>query len=81
MCLDAFHIALLCVQGDPSRRPSMASIVLMLSSYSVPLPLPQELTIFMHNTDNAIEIDTDQIATNHFISSINEISIAELHPR
>ncbi|XP_058197628.1 putative cysteine-rich receptor-like protein kinase 33 [Rhododendron vialii] len=35
------HIALLCVQDDPDARPSMATIVLMLNSYSTTLPLPQ----------------------------------------
>uniref|UniRef100_A0A9I9CER1 Cysteine-rich receptor-like protein kinase 10 n=1 Tax=Cucumis melo TaxID=3656 RepID=A0A9I9CER1_CUCME len=77
--LRCIHIGLLCVQDDPSRRPSMASIVLMLNTYSVPLPLPEEPTIFMHNTDNAIVINSDQLATNLFISSTNEISITELH--
>lgn len=76
------HIALLCVQDDPSRRPSMASIVLMLNSYSFPLPLPEEPTIFMHNTDtNTIVINSNQFASNLLISSTNEISMTELHPR
>ncbi|XP_038893613.1 cysteine-rich receptor-like protein kinase 10 [Benincasa hispida] len=79
--LRCIHIALLCVQDDPSRRPSMASIVVMLNSDWVPLPLPEEPTIFMHSTDNAIVINSDQLATNIFISSTNEISITELQPR
>lgn len=36
------HIALLCVQDDPDVRPSMATVVLMLSSYSVTLGIPQQ---------------------------------------
>ncbi|XP_024984560.1 cysteine-rich receptor-like protein kinase 5 [Cynara cardunculus var. scolymus] len=39
--LRCINIALLCVQEDAELRPSMASIVLMLNSYSVALPLPQ----------------------------------------
>ncbi|GLT54805.1 hypothetical protein SLA2020_279720 [Shorea laevis] len=31
------HIGLLCVQENPAERPTMASIVVMLSSYSVTL--------------------------------------------
>jgi hypothetical protein len=32
------HIGLLCVQENVADRPTMASIVLMLSSYSMTLP-------------------------------------------
>ncbi|URE33698.1 receptor-like protein kinase [Musa troglodytarum] len=38
--LRCMHIGLLCVQEDPAQRPSMASITLMLNSYSVGLPTP-----------------------------------------
>ncbi|CBI38467.3 unnamed protein product, partial [Vitis vinifera] len=36
------HIGLLCVQENVADRPTMASIVLMLSSYSLTLPLPSQ---------------------------------------
>jgi hypothetical protein len=36
------HIGLLCVQEDPANRPTMATVVLMLDSYSVSLQLPQQ---------------------------------------
>ncbi|URE28722.1 receptor-like protein kinase [Musa troglodytarum] len=36
--LRCMHIGLLCVQEDPAQRPSMASITLMLNSYSIGLP-------------------------------------------
>ncbi|XP_016648142.1 PREDICTED: cysteine-rich receptor-like protein kinase 10 [Prunus mume] len=36
------HIGLLCVQGNPDERPTMQSIVLMLSSDSVTMALPQK---------------------------------------
>ncbi|KAI3829352.1 hypothetical protein L1987_03472 [Smallanthus sonchifolius] len=39
--LRCINIALLCVQEDDELRPSMASVVLMLSSYSVPLLVPE----------------------------------------
>ncbi|XP_023542605.1 putative receptor-like protein kinase At4g00960 [Cucurbita pepo subsp. pepo] len=80
--LRCIHIALLCVQDDPSRRPSMASIVLMLNSYSVPLPLPKEPTNFMHNIDNGNVIDSDRSMISKFLLlSINEMSVTEFHPR
>ena len=34
------HIGLLCIQENPANRPTMATIGLMLNSYSVTLPLP-----------------------------------------
>ncbi|KAL3344054.1 hypothetical protein AABB24_023474, partial [Solanum stoloniferum] len=39
------HVGLLCVQQCPEDRPSMSSVVLMLSS-DVPLPLPKEPGFF-----------------------------------
>ncbi|KAF5184957.1 Cysteine-rich receptor-like protein kinase, partial [Thalictrum thalictroides] len=34
------HIGLLCAQDDVYERPTMASVVLMLNSYSVTMPMP-----------------------------------------
>ncbi|KAJ0101320.1 hypothetical protein Patl1_03707 [Pistacia atlantica] len=41
------HMGLLCLQEDPADRPSMATIVLMLNSYSVTLPAPRRLAFFL----------------------------------
>ncbi|XP_059440342.1 cysteine-rich receptor-like protein kinase 10 [Corylus avellana] len=38
--LRLIHIALLCVQEDPSERPTMSMVVLMLGSSSINLPRP-----------------------------------------
>uniref|UniRef100_A0A1J3HB63 Putative cysteine-rich receptor-like protein kinase 33 n=1 Tax=Noccaea caerulescens TaxID=107243 RepID=A0A1J3HB63_NOCCA len=35
------HIALLCVQNDPEPRPSLSTIILMLTCNSIILPVPQ----------------------------------------
>ncbi|KAK2644363.1 hypothetical protein Ddye_019558 [Dipteronia dyeriana] len=59
--LRRIHIGLLCVQEDPSTRPSMATVVHMLNSYSVSPPLPQQPAFFigskaelnMHISDNS----------------------------
>ncbi|KAL5774740.1 hypothetical protein ACOSP7_012297 [Xanthoceras sorbifolium] len=40
------HIALLCVQENAADRPTMASVLLMLNSYSVTLPVPSEPAFF-----------------------------------
>ncbi|KAM7461132.1 hypothetical protein LguiA_029253 [Lonicera macranthoides] len=43
------HMSLLCVQEDLDTRPSMATIVLMLSSYTVSLPLPEQPPFLFHS--------------------------------
>ena len=43
------HIALLCVQENVANRPTMASVVLMLNSYSMTLVVPSEPAFFMHS--------------------------------
>nr|XP_043626269.1 putative receptor-like protein kinase At4g00960 [Erigeron canadensis] len=45
----SIHIGLLCVQENVSNRPTMASIVLMLNSFSITLPMPAEPAFFMHS--------------------------------
>lgn len=79
------HIGLLCVQEIASRRPTMASVVLMLGSNSVTLPLPSTPAFFTHNTQTA---DTWSSSENSDKSrfeaakfTVNEVSISELDPR
>ncbi|XAR65596.1 Non-specific serine/threonine protein kinase [Bertholletia excelsa] len=36
------QIGLLCVQKDPEKRPSMSTVTVMLSSYSVTIPVPRQ---------------------------------------
>ncbi|KAK9997132.1 hypothetical protein SO802_021818 [Lithocarpus litseifolius] len=49
------HIGLLCVQENVADRPTMSSVVLMLNSYSLTLPIPLQPAFFMHSN---IESDT-----------------------
>ncbi|KAK1403982.1 Receptor-like serine/threonine-protein kinase [Heracleum sosnowskyi] len=71
------QIALLCVQQYPEDRPSMSSVVLMLSS-KIELPIPKEPGFFSernpeqnnHSSSSKCESDT-----------INHISITHLAPR
>lgn len=37
-----FKVGLLCVQEDPSERPTMSSIITMLDSESSTVPTPQQ---------------------------------------
>ncbi|KAK4858597.1 hypothetical protein QYF36_019015 [Acer negundo] len=68
------HMGLLCVQEDPASRPTMATVVLMLNSYSVTLPLPKQPHALFHAAGNDIttieslqyDFGTIQAATNGF---------------
>ncbi|KAI3964144.1 hypothetical protein MKW92_046212 [Papaver armeniacum] len=63
------HIALLCVQDSIADRPTMASIILMLNSNSVTLPLPTRPAYFL--SDPAMEDAW----------TVNEVSVTEVDPR
>ncbi|KAK0579090.1 hypothetical protein LWI29_020842 [Acer saccharum] len=64
------HIGLLCVQENVASRPTMALVVLMLTSSSLSLPLPSKPAFYSHTNDL------------HFTPfSTNEFSITQLDPR
>ncbi|GMY32298.1 cysteine-rich receptor-like protein kinase 26 [Fagus crenata] len=85
------HIGLLCVQENVVDRPTMASVVLMLNSYSTTLPIPSQPAFFMHSNIESIMlsqedhdprvIESDQSKGNSVEASINEASITDLYPR
>ncbi|KAL5579063.1 hypothetical protein UlMin_011505 [Ulmus minor] len=80
------HIGLLCAEEDPEKRPTMASIVLMLSSFSVSLPLPQKPAYFPHsrtterNMPSVGGLESDN-STTKSSTSVNEMSFSEFYPR
>lgn len=87
------HIALLCVQEDVRERPTMASVVLMLNSFSLSLAVPSEPAFFMpstidtevplfsENTDSRVSNNSKNSTENSVKYSINEASITDLYPR
>lgn len=84
------HIGLLCVQENPSDRPSMATIALMLNSYSVTMSMPQQPASFLRgrSPNNGLNqgLDSDQSSTDRSTTcsipwSVNEVSITEVYPR
>ncbi|KAJ4975399.1 hypothetical protein NE237_000505 [Protea cynaroides] len=84
------HIGLLCIQENASNRPTMASIVFMLNSYSTTLPLPSSPALAMHSTLESDEPHTDsdsrttrsgQSTRNSATKLTNEMSITELSGR
>ncbi|EXC56452.1 hypothetical protein L484_000344 [Morus notabilis] len=60
------HIGLLCVQENVEQRPTMNSVVLMLTSHSMTLPVPSRPAFFMYNStvagSNSKETESEQSA-------------------
>ncbi|OVA13144.1 Protein kinase domain [Macleaya cordata] len=87
--MSCIHIGLLCVQDDAADRPTMASVVLMLSSYSTTLPLPSAPAFFVSSRMQDLpkweyESQTTEVSkstSTSIPSSLNGLSITELYPR
>ncbi|CAL5344685.1 unnamed protein product [Camellia sinensis] len=77
------HIGLLCVQEDPDDRPSMATVVLMLNTYSTTLPLPHQPAFFAHSETRNMQkgSESDQSTSKSMSLSMNEVSMIELDVR
>lgn len=75
------HIALLCVQENVADRPTMASVVLMLSSPSQALPAPSEPAFFSNASSVSVPQEDTAEKTESTQVSANEVSITELVAR
>ncbi|XP_024004620.1 putative cysteine-rich receptor-like protein kinase 35 isoform X2 [Eutrema salsugineum] len=79
------HIALLCVQQDPADRPTLASIILMLSSNTISLPVPRQPGfLFQSILDQdfvAEGLESSQSTGRSLRYSVNDVSITDLEPR
>ncbi|KAM1320219.1 hypothetical protein ACFX2H_005122 [Malus domestica] len=78
------HISLLCVQEDPADRPTMQSVVLMLSSYSLTLPSPQQPAFYLQSRPmgNMFEATLDSAQSiSKSSTSVYEGSITEIYPK
>ncbi|KAL3740548.1 hypothetical protein ACJRO7_021774 [Eucalyptus globulus] len=72
--LRCMHIGFLCVQEDPADRPTMASIVLALSSQTLSLPAEQPNNIVANDQGH------DQNSSSSAPLSVNGVSITEVYP-
>ncbi|KAK4485122.1 hypothetical protein RD792_007733 [Penstemon davidsonii] len=75
--------SLLCVQENANNRPTMASVVLMLNSSSVTMPIPSRLAFYMVSYDqeySAVTQDRSFSASNT-TASVNDVSITEFDGR
>ncbi|KAK2398471.1 putative receptor protein kinase [Trifolium repens] len=73
--LRCIHIGLLCVQENVTSRPTMASVVVMLNSHSVTLPMPLEPAFHMDSGD------MKSWGHSSAQESVNDASNTELYPR
>ncbi|XP_039169874.1 cysteine-rich receptor-like protein kinase 10 [Eucalyptus grandis] len=84
--LRCLHICLLCIQEDPAIRPTMATVVLMLSSNNFNPPSPQHPAFFIQSRLRGLsipmkELDSDHPTRRTMASSSNGMSLTELYPR
>ncbi|MFS8030945.1 putative protein kinase RLK-Pelle-DLSV family [Helianthus anomalus] len=87
----SIHIGLLCVQENVSDRPTMSSVVLMLNSHSLSLPVPAEPAFFVNsNTFHryASTLVWSNDSAKHKIPkptspqcSVNDVSMSVIVPR
>ncbi|KAF3599920.1 hypothetical protein F2Q69_00033809 [Brassica cretica] len=76
------HIGLLCVQEDPADRPTLSTIVMMLSSNTVTLPVPKQPKFFAQSRPKKDLLDSEQSTKSNSVPwSIDDASITELYPR
>ncbi|KAL7111229.1 hypothetical protein ACP275_05G075200 [Erythranthe tilingii] len=77
--LRCIHIGLLCVQENAVDRPTMASVVVMLKSFSITLARPSRPAFFIPNSrDVELSKSSDSKLADQ---SKNEASITDLYPR
>ncbi|KAF3657712.1 Cysteine-rich receptor-like protein kinase 10 [Capsicum annuum] len=70
------HVGLLCVQANPMDRPSMSSVVMMLTNDSLQLPVPRQPAFFIGTV--MAETETHE---NVGHCSINGLSISDMVAR
>ncbi|MFQ6651741.1 hypothetical protein Gotur_023947 [Gossypium turneri] len=79
------HIGLLCVQENDENRPSMNSVVLMLSNTSMSMLMPSTPAFMNPNSATIVQSETSASApSNHNNSdrfTRNEVTISTLVPR
>ncbi|XP_058194666.1 cysteine-rich receptor-like protein kinase 10 isoform X2 [Rhododendron vialii] len=85
------HIGLLCVQENIADRPTMASVVMMVKSSSLTLPMPSEPAFFIRSSVGPQQLVLGEcystvMESNHSkpksaCMSVDDASITELHPR
>jgi serine/threonine protein kinase len=74
--LRCIHIGLLCVQEDPADRPTMSSVLHMLASDTITLPIPKQPAFSIGRF-----VAMEGQSSNQKVCSGNELTISVLSPR
>ena len=76
------HIGRLCVQEDPIERPTFSTILMMLISNNVILPVPQRPGFVIQARPKKDLSDSNQSTmTKCTIRSVGDVSVTDLYPR
>ncbi|KAL1194180.1 putative cysteine-rich receptor-like protein kinase 32 [Cardamine amara subsp. amara] len=75
------HIALLCVQEDPEDRPTMSTIILLLTSSTITLQVPRSPGFFLQSSRDREPEAEGLNSHGKPVSSISDTSITDLEPR
>ena len=70
--IKCINIGLLCVQDDPSERPTMSEILIMLSSETTALPSPNQPAFVVRRHTSK----TPALSRKEKTNSFNEITIS-----
>lgn len=76
--LKCIHIGLLCVQEDPSDRPNMSTVVVMLASDTMTFPKPNHPAFTVGKMFLGYSSSTSK---NSKDPSINEVTVSHIIPR
>ncbi|KAL5721402.1 non-specific protein-tyrosine kinase [Ranunculus cassubicifolius] len=88
--MKCIQMAMLCVQKEVEKRPTMASVVLMLNNHFFELPTPTAPAFFADSAigldmirmeDGAYTADRIQVVDQSINGSVDDVSITELYPR
>ncbi|KAH1056201.1 hypothetical protein J1N35_034266 [Gossypium stocksii] len=75
--LKCIQIGLLCVQSDPADRPTMSTVVAMLGSDTITVPLPAKPAFYV----GRFIAESVEPNSSDKICSINEVTISNMSPR
>ncbi|TYG66353.1 hypothetical protein ES288_D06G261000v1 [Gossypium darwinii] len=79
------HIGLLCVQANDENRPSMNSVLLMLSDTSISMLMPSTPAFMNLNSATIVQSETSASASSNYNNSDrftrNEVTVSTLVPR
>ena len=67
--LRCVHVGLLCVQEDPSERPTMSNVVVLLGSETVSLPIPRQPAFLTRRTISSTASTSSKAETNTEITA------------